>query len=114
MPTGLLDALDLGPANIFGSSSGAAVALDLVARHPRLVRTVVAHEPPAHYLLPDAEALKRQHDELIDVYHRDGIAPAMRKVVTKLARTGSGGSSCGASRFLKVFRIDLQSLFASL
>lgn len=81
----LLNALDLGSANIFGSSSGAVVALDVVARHPGLVRTVVAHEPPAHYLLPDAEALKRQHDELVDVYHRDGIVPAMRKVVTELA-----------------------------
>lgn len=81
----LLSALDLGPANVFGSSGGAVVALDLVARHPGLVRTVVAHEPPAHYLLPDFEALKRQHDEVIEVYHRDGIAPAMRKVVTELA-----------------------------
>lgn len=85
----LLNALDLGPANIFGSSGGAVVALDLVARHSELVRTVVAHEPPAHYLLPDAEALKRQHDELIEVYHRDGIAPAMRKVVTELAGVAS-------------------------
>jgi pimeloyl-ACP methyl ester carboxylesterase len=36
-----------GPAHVFGSSSGAIVVLELVARHPEAVATAVAHEPPA-------------------------------------------------------------------
>ena len=42
----LIEALDTGPADIFGSS-GAVNALATVAAHPRLVRALVAHEPPA-------------------------------------------------------------------
>jgi len=43
------------PAEVFGNSSGAIIALDLVARHPELVRTVVAHEPPLFELLEDRD-----------------------------------------------------------
>jgi len=35
-----------GPADIFGSSGGAINSLVLVAKHPELVRTLAAHEPP--------------------------------------------------------------------
>ncbi len=66
-----------------------ALLTGFVARHSELVRTVVAHEPPAKYLLPDAEALKRQTDELIEVYRSEGVAPAMRKVVSELAGVGA-------------------------
>jgi pimeloyl-ACP methyl ester carboxylesterase len=81
----LLDSLGLEQADVFGSSGGAVVGLDLVARHHEQVRTLVSHEPPGQYLLPDADALKQQLDDLIDTYQRDGLAPAMRKVVTELA-----------------------------
>jgi pimeloyl-ACP methyl ester carboxylesterase len=43
------------PAEVFGNSSGAIIALDLVARHSELVRTVVAHEPPVFELLDDRD-----------------------------------------------------------
>ena len=43
------------PAEVFGNSSGAIIALDLVARHPELVRTLVAHEPPLFELLEDRD-----------------------------------------------------------
>jgi pimeloyl-ACP methyl ester carboxylesterase len=42
----LIQALDLGPAHLAGSSYGASIALGLAARRPELVRSVVAHEPP--------------------------------------------------------------------
>jgi pimeloyl-ACP methyl ester carboxylesterase len=43
------------PADVFGNSSGAIIALALAAAHPEVVRTVVAHEPPVFELLPDAQ-----------------------------------------------------------
>ena len=43
----LIEAVGVGPADIFASSGGAVNALALVARHPEQVRTLVAHEPPA-------------------------------------------------------------------
>jgi pimeloyl-ACP methyl ester carboxylesterase len=43
------------PAAVFGNSSGAIIGLDLVARRPELVRTLVAHEPPLFELLSERE-----------------------------------------------------------
>jgi pimeloyl-ACP methyl ester carboxylesterase len=42
---GLLDALGLAPAAVFGSSSGANFALALAIRHPASVRGAILHEP---------------------------------------------------------------------
>jgi pimeloyl-ACP methyl ester carboxylesterase len=41
----LLDALDLAPAAVFGTSSGGIFALCLLIRHPRSVRGAILHEP---------------------------------------------------------------------
>jgi pimeloyl-ACP methyl ester carboxylesterase len=50
----LLAAMTSEPAHVLGSSGGAQIGLDLAARHPELVHTLVAHEPPCAGLLPDA------------------------------------------------------------
>jgi pimeloyl-ACP methyl ester carboxylesterase len=42
----LLTALALAPAAVFGNSYGAIFALDLLIRHPGVVRGAVLHEPP--------------------------------------------------------------------
>src|SRR2546421_10999944 len=42
------------PATVFGSSFGAIVALEVLSHTPEQAQTVVAHEPPAVALLPDA------------------------------------------------------------
>lgn len=44
-----------GKALVFGSSAGAQIGLALAARHPDAVDGLVAHEPPAVRLLPDAD-----------------------------------------------------------
>ncbi|MFD2418897.1 alpha/beta fold hydrolase [Amycolatopsis pigmentata] len=44
-----------GKALVFGSSAGAQIGLALAARHPEVVDGLVAHEPPAVRLLPDAD-----------------------------------------------------------
>jgi pimeloyl-ACP methyl ester carboxylesterase len=49
----LLEALDLGPAHLVGTSYGALISLGLAIRRPDLVRSVVAHEPPLLGLVPD-------------------------------------------------------------
>jgi pimeloyl-ACP methyl ester carboxylesterase len=50
----LIEHLTDQPANVFGNSSGAIVALEVISHAPKLLKTVVAHEPPAVKLLPDA------------------------------------------------------------
>ena len=43
---GLIEALGLAPAAVFGNSVGAIIGLDLVVRHPELVCGAILHEPP--------------------------------------------------------------------
>lgn len=43
---GLIEALDGAPALVYGNSTGAIIALNLVIRHPALVRGAMLHEPP--------------------------------------------------------------------
>jgi pimeloyl-ACP methyl ester carboxylesterase len=75
----LLDHSSDEPATVFGVSSGAIVALEALARHPTVVRTVVAHEPPAVTLLPDGQKWLDFFAEVYDLYRRSGIEPALTK-----------------------------------
>jgi pimeloyl-ACP methyl ester carboxylesterase len=75
----LIGALGGGPAYVFGTSGGAQIGLNLAARHPDLVRIVVAHEPPAIMLLDDPSEALAADQELYDTYRRDGVDAAMQK-----------------------------------
>jgi pimeloyl-ACP methyl ester carboxylesterase len=66
-----------GPARVFGSSSGAIVALDLVTRHPEVVSTVVVHEPPILELLDDPDAWADRLAGVFTTYETAGLWPAM-------------------------------------
>ncbi|MEU4342040.1 alpha/beta hydrolase [Nocardia sp. NPDC023852] len=63
-------------AYVFGGSGGAVVALDLLARHPHRLRSVVAHEPPCFAVLPDADAHKAFVDEVYELFMAEGLASA--------------------------------------
>jgi len=79
----LLAALTNQPVFVFGSSIGALIGLDLVARHPEQVAIFVAHEPPAFELLPDEErnrAMQLQ-EGAEDAFRREGIAAGFKKFV---------------------------------
>jgi pimeloyl-ACP methyl ester carboxylesterase len=84
----LIQALDAGPADVFGSSGGAVNALALVARHPRLVATLVAHEPPAARELPDREAVLAACADIRETYQRSGYGPAMAKFIAMVTHAG--------------------------
>ncbi|UXN74930.1 alpha/beta hydrolase [Devosia sp. A8/3-2] len=73
----LIAAMGSGPADIFGTSGGAQIGLNLAARHPDLVRALVAHEPPAMMLLDDPSAMLAADEALYDTYRRDGVDAAM-------------------------------------
>jgi pimeloyl-ACP methyl ester carboxylesterase len=57
---GLLLALGLAPAAVFGTSGGAVILLNLLLRHPEVVRGAIVHEPPLVPVLPNAAALGAQ------------------------------------------------------
>ena len=75
----LLAATGNVPAFVFGSSGGAVIALELVARHSKQVRTLIAHEPPAPALLPDPAREGAAMKEVVQTYRTAGIGPAMQK-----------------------------------
>ncbi|MFG3527378.1 alpha/beta fold hydrolase [Streptomyces sp. NPDC047917] len=68
---------DGGPVAVFGSSSSAIVALDLLSRHPERLRRVVAHEPPSVELLPDPERGRKLFAAVRDSFRRGGVAAAL-------------------------------------
>jgi pimeloyl-ACP methyl ester carboxylesterase len=55
---GLLAALVRSPAVVCGTSSGAAFALCLLARHPAAVRGAILHEPALFAFLDDLDAVR--------------------------------------------------------
>lgn len=75
----LIEALGEGQANVFGTSGGAQIGLNLVARYQERVRTLVAHEPPANMLLDDPSEALAADQELYDTYRREGVDAAMVK-----------------------------------
>ena len=67
------------PAYVLGSSGGATYGLDLVARYPGRVRTLVAHEPPVSELLPDAARYHALNLEIGETYRSQGVPAALQK-----------------------------------
>jgi pimeloyl-ACP methyl ester carboxylesterase len=84
----VIAAVDAGPVDLFASSGGAINALALVARHPGKVRTLVAHEPPAAALVPDAESALAACRDIHDTYLRDGMGPGMAKFIAIVSHQG--------------------------
>jgi pimeloyl-ACP methyl ester carboxylesterase len=84
----IITALGAGPVDVFASSGGAVNALALVAAHPGDVRTLVAHEPPAASVLPDAEAAMEATGNIAATYQKEGMGPAMAKFIASVSYPG--------------------------
>ena len=67
---GLLSALGLSPAAIFGTSSGGVFALEMAIRHPEAVRAAILHEPAFFALFDDPAGVRERVSEHI----QDGMA----------------------------------------
>jgi pimeloyl-ACP methyl ester carboxylesterase len=80
---GLLTATSEEPAFVFASSGGAVIGLELAARHPEQVRTLVSHEPPASALLADPARERAAMEEICQTYRAAGIGPAMQKFMVQ-------------------------------
>jgi pimeloyl-ACP methyl ester carboxylesterase len=79
----LLSATSKEPAFVFASSGGAVIALELAARHPDQVRTLVAHEPPSASLLPDPARVRAESADIVETYRSAGIGPTMKKFMAQ-------------------------------
>lgn len=66
-----------GPAHVFGTSGGAQIGLNLAARYPGSVATLIAHEAPTALLLTDSEGQIEELKTLTAIYEQDGVDAAM-------------------------------------
>ncbi|MEV1142670.1 alpha/beta hydrolase [Micromonospora sp. NPDC049799] len=84
----LIEALDVGPVDVFASSGGAVTALELVATHPGDVLTLVAHEPPINAVLPDAAAAERARAGFHEAYQAHGFGAGMAAFIAMTSWQG--------------------------
>jgi pimeloyl-ACP methyl ester carboxylesterase len=75
----ILKGVGTEPAYVYGNSGGGTIGLELVVRHPGLVRTLVAHETFLMELLPDAERWRSEFDDIAEIYRAEGVMAAMGK-----------------------------------
>jgi pimeloyl-ACP methyl ester carboxylesterase len=75
----LLAAVTRQPAYVFGSSAGAIVGYDLLARHSELLAGLIAHEPPLAEILPDADEWRTFFAGIHDIYLTEGKGPALQR-----------------------------------
>jgi len=80
----LIKHLSTDPAFVFGSSSGALVSLNLISRHPDLIKKMIVHEPTALKYLKDTEKWKATVDAIYDLYTKEGAGIAKKKFVDEL------------------------------
>jgi pimeloyl-ACP methyl ester carboxylesterase len=70
--------LGQGKVDVFGSSGGAVAGLTWVSLYPDDVATLLAHEPPSTWVLPnDAQAADRAFRGVREVYQNRGFGAGM-------------------------------------
>lgn len=80
----LIELVARTPATVFGPSSGAVVALQVITQGPSLVDRLVAFEPPAMKQLVEGQRVLELFDEVYDLYKRSGITPALEQFNNRL------------------------------
>jgi pimeloyl-ACP methyl ester carboxylesterase len=76
------------PVDVFGSSGGAVAGLTWAAAHPGDIATLVAHEPPSTWLLPDAEAVDRALGAVRAAYQEGGRSRGMAQFIALTSWSG--------------------------
>lgn len=69
------------PVDVFGSSGGAVAGLTWAALFPGDISTLVPHEPPSTWLLPDAEAVDRAFGAVRAAYQEGGQSRGMAQFI---------------------------------
>jgi pimeloyl-ACP methyl ester carboxylesterase len=85
----LLAAVGSGPAYVLGSSGGAQIGLNLAARHPERVHTLVAHEPPCVPLLPDAAEARAGMEQAYQAYRTQGVEAGLKRFEAAIGMEGT-------------------------
>src|SRR5712691_11214516 len=74
----------------FASSGGATISLELAARHPEQLDTLVVHEPPSPSLQPDPDRVWAGMKEVVETYRKGDAGDAMQKFAALIRLRGQG------------------------
>lgn len=78
----LIDALGLVSATAFGTSGGAVILLNLLLRHPEVLRGAIVHEPPLVPVLSNAGEVEATLQSMIeDGLEKDGPRGALEMFI---------------------------------
>jgi pimeloyl-ACP methyl ester carboxylesterase len=77
-----------GPVDVFGSSGGAVAGLTWASLFPDDIATLVAHEPPSTWVLPDADGADRAFRVIRDAYQESGQGQAMAQFIATTMWSG--------------------------
>jgi len=99
----LLKAIGHPPVVVFGSSSGALIALDLILRHPDVVRGLIVHEPSLFTCLP-ADFVREQFAELSPIIEQAISAGGHRAAQQALLEAWAGDDGLEAIDTLQLER----------
>ena len=84
----IIEALGGGPVDLFASSGGAVVTLDLIANHPNDLRTAIAHEPPLASVVPDREQATAAAQSIYEAYDAKGFGHGMARFMQVVMHQG--------------------------
>jgi pimeloyl-ACP methyl ester carboxylesterase len=82
--TAVLRAMGAEDAYVFGNSAGANIGIKLAEDHPKVIKALIAHEPPVMSILPDAEKELRFVDDVYATFQAQGAPAAMKKFAQSL------------------------------
>jgi pimeloyl-ACP methyl ester carboxylesterase len=77
-----------GLVDVFGSSGGAVAGLTWASLCPDDIATLVAHEPPSTWVLPDADGADRAFRAIRDAYRESGQGQAMAQFIATTMWSG--------------------------
>jgi len=77
-----------GKGTVIGNSSGAIVSLELLTRHPDVLRTLIPHEPPALKFLPDHDELRKIQHDVYNAYRKAGV-PSALEIFADMIKAGA-------------------------
>jgi pimeloyl-ACP methyl ester carboxylesterase len=84
----VIEAVGGGPVDVFATSGGAINALALVAKHPKDVRMLVAHEPPFASMVPDREHALAACRAVQETYQQRGWGSGMAHFIAIVTHRG--------------------------
>lgn len=84
----LICAVTTGKANLFASSGGAVISLELARHHSDQIATLVAHETPCAAVVPDPAESRRAMIDITDTYKAAGLGAAFPKFAAHIGIRG--------------------------